>query len=153
MLICFVITQDFVNAKISEIAGVSNNTIAIMIKLSSITWNEGFAILNSAEKIKWKIEDTGWYQYTKTYRSGDDGIAEIPRLTVEGQLSSGQMETLSDLLRQEWNSDRTDACDGTAWEFKLYDHDTVIKHRPLDYIYDIEPYESLAALLQETEEE
>ncbi|MBQ6506180.1 MAG: hypothetical protein IKE08_04985 [Clostridia bacterium] len=124
-----------------------------MLLLKAEKHNWGLVGPGTWEKIKWKIEDTGWYQYTKTYRSGDDGIAEIPRLTVEGQLSSGQMETLSDLLGQEWNSDRTDACDGTAWEFKLYDHDTVIKHRPLDYIYDIEPYESLAALLQETEEE
>ena len=125
-----------------------------MLLLKAEEHNWGLVGPGSWEKTKWKVEDTGWYQYSKSYRSGDDGIAEIPRLTVEGQLPSGQMEILRDLLNQNWTPEKAaETSHDTAWEFKMYENDTVIKHRLLDYIDGVEPFEAMAALLQETEAE
>ena len=70
-------------------------------------------------------------------------------MTEEGALSQEQMEILKECIEEYWNNDTADACDGSAWEFKLYDNGTVIRHRDLGYIYGIEPYESIAALLSE----
>ena len=51
-------------------------------------------------------------------------------------------------MNADWPDESTDACDGTAWEFKMYRDSELAKHRDLGYIYGIEPFESIAALLQ-----
>ena len=70
-------------------------------------------------------------------------------MVEEGVLSTDQMERLKSALNREWSTETTDACDGTAWEFKMYEGGAVIKHRDLGYIYGIEPYETIVALLKE----
>ena len=54
-------------------------------------------------------------------------------------------------MYSRWSDKTTDACDGTAWEFKMYKNGTLVRHRELGYIYDIEPYEKMAAILTGTE--
>ena len=70
-------------------------------------------------------------------------------MVEEGSLSGSQLESLKDLLAADWSEEKTDACDGAAWEFKMYENDELIKHRDLGYIYGIEPYESIVKLLTE----
>ncbi len=59
------------------------------------------------------------------------------------------MNRLQEALAKGWPEDITDACDGTAWEFKLYKNGAITKHRDLGYIYGIEPYETIVAVLME----
>ena len=99
------------------------------------------------DKRSWKIDENGWYQYTTAFRSGSPDILEIPTVTEEGQFDAGTFRELKDLLAAEWSDEKTDVCDGTAWEFKMYENGTVVKHRKVGYVYGIEPYESIARLL------
>ena len=55
-------------------------------------------------------------------------------------------------MNSEWSEEATDACDGIAWEFKMYEGDAIIRHRELGYIYGIEPYEGMAEVLSEVVE-
>lgn len=65
-------------------------------------------------------------------------------------LTDDQMDRLKAALAQEWTDEKTDASDGVAWEFKLFDENgEVVKHRELGYIYGIEPYKTIAAVLSE----
>ena len=121
-----------------------------MIILKATERNWGLIGPGDWDRHSWKVNDDGWFQYKETYRSGSaDEIPEIPDLTEEGMLSDDQMKRLKAALGQEWPEDRTDACDGTAWEFKMYENGEISKHRDLGYIYGIEPYESIAEILTE----
>ena len=90
------------------------------------------------------------YQYKETYRTSDpDEFPAIPEMVTEGTLSDDQLNRLKSALAQDWTDEKTTACDGVAWEFKLYENDQIVKHRDLGYIYGIEPYETIAAVLSE----
>ena len=121
-----------------------------MILLKTTERNWGLIGPGDWDKHSWKINDDGWYQYKETYRSsGSDDLAEIPELIEEGVLSDDQMRRLQAALAQDWPDVKTEACDGTAWEFKLYENGAISKHRDLGYIYGIEPFETIAAVLAE----
>ena len=121
-----------------------------MLLLKATERNWGLIGPGAWEKHSWKINDDGWYRYKETYRSnGTDEIPEIPDLVEEGVLSDDQMRRLRTALAQDWNNEKADACDGTAWEFKLYENGSVTKHRDTGYIYGIEPYETIAAIMME----
>lgn len=122
-----------------------------MLLLKAVERNWGLIGPGAWEKRSWKINDDGWFQYTTRYRSGSPDIAEIPDVTEEGQMDAGKFRELKRLLETEWSEEKAGGCDGTAWEFKLYENGTVIRHRDLDYIYGIEPYESLAEILSSEE--
>ena len=119
----------------------------IILKVKEHNW--GLIGPGDWEKHSWKIQDDGWYEYKESYRSGTGDIEEIPTLTEEGALSASQLSRLKDLLAAEWTDEKTDACDGTAWEFKMYESGEIKKHRDLGYIYGIEPFESIVKLLTE----
>ena len=70
-------------------------------------------------------------------------------MTEEGCLSGTQLAQLKDLLAAEWSEEKSDACDGAAWEFKMYENGEITKHRDVGYIYGIEPFESIVKLLTE----
>ena len=122
-----------------------------MILLKATERNWGLIGPGDWDKHSWKINDDGWYQYKETYRTGDsDAFPAIPEMVTEGTLSYDQMNRLKAALAQEWTDEKTDASDGVAWEFKLYDENgEIVKHRDLGYIYDIEPFETIAAVLTE----
>jgi len=120
-----------------------------MLLLKATERNWGLIGPGDWDKRSWKVNDDGWYQYKETYRSGSPDIPEIPTVTEEGVLSGEQLNALKELLAADWSEETTDACDGTAWEFKLYQDDTVIRHRDLGYIDGIEPYETIASILSE----
>jgi len=121
-----------------------------MILLKATERNWGLIGPGDWDKHSWKINDDGWYQYKETYRTGDpDAFPAIPEMVSEGVLSDVQMNRLKEALAQDWPDEKTDACDGTAWEFKLYENGEISKHRDLGYIYGIEPFETIAALLTE----
>ncbi len=122
-----------------------------MLLLKATEENWGLIGPGDWEKHSWKISDDGWYQYKETYRSGaGNDLPEIPEVIEEDTLSDAQLARLKAFLNQPWSMETTDACDGTAWEFKLYDGTgKVIKHRNLGYIYGIELFESIVALLTE----
>ena len=120
-----------------------------MIILKAKEHNWGLIGPGDWEKHSWKIQDDGWYEYKEAYRSGNGDIEEIPTVTEEGVLSSSQLSQLKDLLAAEWTDEKTDACDGAAWEFKMYENGEIKKHRDLGYIYGIEPFESIVKLLTE----
>ena len=104
-----------------------------MILLKATERNWGLIGPGVWEKHSWKIHDDGWYQYKETYRSDSSGdLPAIPEMVEEGILSDDQINRLKEALSQEWPDDKADACDGTAWEFKLYDENgTISKHRDL----------------------
>ena len=117
-----------------------------MLLLKAVERNWVLMGPGSWEKRSWKIHRDGTYQMKTTYRpmESDD---PIPDQTEEGALSDEQMEKLQECIDAYWSDAATDACDGSAWEFKLYQDDTVIRHRETGHIYGIEPFESIAALL------
>ena len=102
------------------------------------------------EKRSWKIQTDGTYLRKTTYRPVDPDDPE-PEETEEGALSQEQMDVLKECIDEYWNKEKADAAEGAAWEFKLYENGTVVRHRELGYIDGIEPYESIAALLTEEE--
>jgi len=121
-----------------------------MLLLKATERNWGLIGPGDWDKHSWKINDDGWYEYKETFRSNSvEKLAEIPDVVEEGVLSAAQMEKLRTALAQEWPEARTDASDGTAWEFKMYQNGEVVKHRDLGYIYGIEPFENIAAVLTE----
>ena len=121
-----------------------------MLLLKATERNWGLIGPGDWDKHSWKINDDGWYEYKETFRSNSaEKLAEIPDVVEEGVLSAAQMEKLKTALAQEWPETRTDASDGTAWEFKMYQNGEVVKHRDLGYIYGIEPFENIAAVLTE----
>ncbi len=119
-----------------------------MIILKATERNWGLIGPGDWDKRSWKIQDDGWYQYSETFRSGDPDIPEIPTVTTEGSLTEVQFEQLQQYMNADWPNESTDACDGTAWEFKMYRDSALVKHRDPGYIYGTEPFESIAALLQ-----
>ena len=120
-----------------------------MLILKAKEHNWGLIGPGSWERRSWKINDDGWYEYKESYRSGNDDIPEIPTVVEEGVLSGTQLTQLKGLLDYPWSEEKSDACDGTAWEFKMYDDDHLVKHRDLGYIYGIEPFESIVKLLMD----
>ncbi len=123
-----------------------------MLLLKATERNWGLTGPGDWEKCTWKIHMDGTYTRKTTYRPLEEGDAS--EVTEEGALYEEQMETLQKLIGEYWTEETTDACDGTAWEFKLYDaYGTVIRHRELGYIYGIEPYQRIAALLSEEKPE
>ena len=122
-----------------------------MILLKATERNWGLIGPGDWDKHSWKINDDGWYQYKETYRTGDsDAFPAIPEMVTEGTLSYDQKNRLKAALAQEWSDEKTDASDGVAWEFKLYDENgEIAKHRDLGYIYGIEPFETITAVLTE----
>ena len=121
-----------------------------MIILKATEKNWGLVGPGAWEKRSWKINDDGWYQYKETYRTGDpDEFPAIPEMVTEGTLSADQLNRLKTAVAQDWTNEKTKACDGVAWEFKLYENDQIVKHRDLGYIYGIEPFETIAAVLSE----
>ena len=119
-----------------------------MLLLKATERNWGLIGPGDWEKRTWKIHMDGTYQLKTTYLPVDPDDHETPEVTEEGALYEEQLEALKEHAGEYWNDDTADACDGSAWEFKLYDENgTVIRHRDLGYIYGIEPYESIASLL------
>ena len=123
-----------------------------MIILKATERNWGLIGPGDWEKKSWKIDENGWYQFTTSFRSGSPELPEIPAVTEEGQLNAGQFQKLQKYMNSEWSEETTEADDGDAWEFKMYSEKTVIKHRELGYIYGIEPYEGMAAILTRIED-
>ena len=122
-----------------------------MLLLKATESNWGLIGPGDWEKRTWKIDSDGSYLLKTTYRPDDSDDPDIPEQTEEGELSAEQMEILRECIDEYWNNDTADACDGSAWEFKLYQDGTVVRHRETEHIAGIEPYESLAALLTEEE--
>ena len=119
----------------------------MLLKVTERNW--GLAGPGDWEKRSWKIDADGTYLLKTIYHPVDPGDTESVGETEEGELSAEQMEALREYIDAYWPDEKTDICDGNPWEFKLYDIDTVIRHRELGYICGIEPYESIAALLTE----
>ena len=123
-----------------------------MLILKAKEHNWGLIGPGDWETRSWKINDDGWYEYKETYRSGNGEIVEIPNVVEEDVLSSGQLVRLKEMMACTWPTEKAEIDDGTAWEFKMYDGGTVVKHRDLGYIYGLEPYESIVKLLREEQD-
>ena len=117
----------------------------ILFKATERNW--GLIGPGDWEKRSWKISEDGWVQYTTAFRSGSPEIAEVPDVTEEGQMDAGRFAELKRLLAEEWNDKKTEASDGEAWEFKVYEDGSVVKHRETGYIYGNEVFERIAILL------
>ena len=122
-----------------------------MLLLKATERNWGMIGPGDWEKRSWKINTDGTYLQKTTYRPVDPDDPVFPEETEEGALTQEQMEILEKCIDAYWSSETPDACDGSAWEFKLYENETVVRHREPGYIRGIEPYTSIAALLKEAE--
>ncbi len=121
-----------------------------MLLLKAVETNWGLIGPGEWERRSWKIQTDGTYRLKTTYRPVDPADPTPPEVIDEGALYDEQLEFLKQQIEKHWPGEKADACDGTAWEFKLYDeHGSVIRHRDLGYIYNIEPFESIAAMLLE----
>ena len=120
--------------------------------LKVIAENWGLSGPGDWERSTWKINRDGTYTMKKRYRPLD-GDSEDSEKVTEGALDAEQMEILKECIDEFWSNEKADACDGTGWEFKLYESGTVIRHREMGYIDGVEPFESIAALLDGNDEE
>ena len=118
--------------------------------LKAVERNWGLIGPGEWEKRSWKVNSDGTYLLKTTYHPVDPEDVNLED-TEEGALTEEQMEILRECIDEYWTEDTADASEGSAWEFKLYENDTVIRHRELGYISGVEPYESIAALLSEEE--
>ena len=120
-----------------------------MMLLKAVETNRAIIGPGEWERRSWKIQPDGTYRLKTTYHPVDPGDPP-PEVIEEGALYDEQLELLKVNAEKYWHDERTDASDGTAWEFKLYDDKgAVIRHREPGYIYGIEPFESIAAMLLE----
>ena len=122
----------------------------LLLKVTEINW--GMIGPGDWEKRSWKINTDGTYRLKTTYRSVDADDPDTPETEEEGALYDEQLEVLNECIEEYWSDEAADACDGSAWEFKLYRDGTVVRHREPGYIYGIEPFESIAGLLRGSEE-
>lgn len=122
-----------------------------MLLLKATERNWGLMGPGSWEKRTWKINTDGTYSMKTTYRPVDREDLTLEE-TREGALYEEQMEFLQECIHDYWTDEKTDACDSTAWEFKLYENDTVVRHRELGYIDGIEPYVRIAGMLNQAAE-
>ena len=122
-----------------------------MLLLKAVESNWGLIGPGDWEKRSWKINADGTYLLKTTYRPVDPDDLDVSEVTEEGALYEEQMEILRECIDEYWGNDIADEDDGNAWEFKLYENGTVVRHRETGYISGIEPYESIAALLEEEE--
>ena len=121
-----------------------------MLLLKATETNWGRTGPGDWEKRTWKIDTDGTWQMKTTFNPVD-GDPENQAEAVNGTLSQEQMTALIGYIDVYWSDEKPDACDGNAWEFKLYQNETVIRHRNTGYISGIEPFESITRLLNETE--
>ncbi len=101
------------------------------------------------EKV-WKIRNDASYILIVTFIQDD---IPVPDQTITGTLSREDYDNLVKLLNEPWSEETASACDGSAWEFKLYGKNNrkFEKVRELDYIYGIEPFESIKNILKKYE--
>ena len=115
-----------------------------MLLLKATERNWGLMGPGDWDRRSWKINDDGWYEYKETYRSNTpDELPEIPDVILEGQMEEKELAKLKDAMDSAWPETASDASDGTAWEFKMYDNGTVIRHRELGYVCGLETYEAI----------
>lgn len=98
----------------------------------------------------WEIRNDNTFIRTVSYVQGN---TLIPEKVVRGEFSREDYERLTVLANEPWSDEKTDACDGSAWEFKAYgSRGELLKKRTLDYVYDIEPFESITAIFMKYDE-
>lgn len=98
----------------------------------------------------WKIRNDGSYSLEIFIMGG----VKKPSRVVQGSMAPDDYESLFRKVGEEWSDEKTYACDGDVWEFKLYgEKGRLEKYRPIGYIYGIEPYEGMASILAKYREE
>ena len=121
----------------------------IILKATETNW--GLIGPGSWDTSVWEVRNDMTFSLKTIFRSGDE---PMPVMTIQGTLLPDDYEDIVQLINSPWGEESVDACDGTAWEFKAYGlSGELIKHRPSGYIYGIEPYESMAAILEKQKEE
>lgn len=122
--------------------------VHILLRASEHNW--GLLGPGDWEKKEWTVYTDGSFRLTVSYRPTD--LPEEDEVKV-GTIRSDSFERLIELLYSPWSDQKTEACDGTAWEFRLLgDRGRIISRRKLGYIYGIEPFESIVHILGITEE-
>ena len=103
------------------------------------------------DKTIWRIYSDGSYAIKESFSPSERGVpAKI--LTTDGKLTDVEFQELKLLLSMEWSAEEHKCCDGVAWKLTMYDRGTVIKQRPLGYVYDIKPYEEITHILYQLKE-
>lgn len=116
----------------------------VILKAAEHNW--GLMGPGDWETSVWTIRNDRTFAAKASFRS-DDG--QIPDKTVQGNLELSDYDNIVELINTVWSEEITHACDGTAWEFKVYGSKGALeKHRPLGYIYGIEPFESIVDILK-----
>ena len=115
----------------------------VMLKAEEHNW--GLSGPGSWEKAEWEVWDDGTFFFSESFRSFDDTQPGFP---IRGMMNPAPFAELSRAMCDQWSDETVNAWDGTAWEFRAYGLDaSVVKHRPLGYIYGIEPFEKIAGIL------
>ena len=96
----------------------------------------------------WKIYSNGSYIIKELFSPSAPGVS-AKSFSTEGKLTDSEFQELKLLLDMEWSTEESQFCDGVAWSLTMYDHGTVIKQRPLGYIYGVEPYEDITLMLNQ----
>ena len=98
------------------------------------------------DKTIWKIYSDGSYAIKESFSHSDCDVS-AKSFTSEGELTDIEFQELKFLLEMEWSAEERKCYDGVAWRLTMYDRGTIVKQRPLGYIYGIKPYEDITRML------
>ena len=106
----------------------------VMLKAEEHNW--GLSGPGSWEKAEWEVWDDGTFFFCESFRSFDDTQPGFP---IRGMMNPAPFAELSRAMCDQWSDETVEAFDGPDG--------SVVKHRPLGYIYGIEPFEKIAGIL------
>ena len=121
------------------------------IILQAVEHNWGLTGPGDWERKDWKFRNDASFLLVVSYIQGD---TSVPDETITGKMAHEDYDKLVRLLNEPWSKETASACDGTAWEFRLYGKNRTLEMvRELNYIYGIEPFESIARILMKYQDE
>ncbi len=98
------------------------------------------------ETTRWEVRRDMSFTMTVSFRPINQLQAEK---VIRGILGVEDYYSICRLIESPWSEKKEDACDGITWEFMAYGkRGALVKHRPMGYAYDIEPYESIISVLE-----
>ncbi len=99
------------------------------------------------ETEKWVIHDNGTWSLNVSYVPGN---YIYPDKYLSSSLNPETYEELLRLMNETWSDEKTEAFDGEAWEFSMYNSiGALVKHRTVGYVYEIEPFERIIRILKD----
>ena len=144
----YVFSKGFTEEEI--VAELMKMTKTLLLKAEKHNW--GLMRHGDWDKTIWRIYSNGSYSIEESFRPSERDVP-AKSFTTEGKLTDIEFQELKIILDMEWSTEEHRCCDGVAWKLTMYDRGTIMKQRPLGYIYDTKPYEDITHILYTLKEQ